>query len=111
MNYWLLSVPVVFVFFCVVLTSAYLILSRYSAKGLDHKEKYQPYTGGQNLPPRDYRLSYQTFFRLGLLFGILHVAALIISTLPLNWAEHNIGLIYLVGIAISVFVLARTTSD
>jgi NADH:ubiquinone oxidoreductase subunit 3 (subunit A) len=111
MNYWLLSVPIVFILFLVLLTASYFILSKYSAKGFDHKEKYLPYTGGQQLPPRVIRLSYQTFFRLGLLFGIMHVAALIVSTLPLNWVEHRIGLIYLVGIAISAFVLARTTSE
>ena len=111
MSYWLLNVPVVFLFFLVLLVTGYFVLSKFSAKGLDQDGKYRPYTGGQNLAPSENRFTYQTFFRLGLLFGIVHVAALIISTLPLDWADHNIGLIYLVGIAISAFVLARTNTD
>ena len=70
-----------------------------------------PYTGGQTLPSKINRLSYQTFFRLGLLFGIVHVAALMIATLPLEWQQQKIGVIYLIGIGISAFVLARNTSD
>lgn len=105
------SVPFVFVFFLSVLTAGYYLFSRYSAKGMDNKEKTMPYTGGQTLPPKINRLSYQTFFRLGLLFGIVHVAALMIATLPLEGQQRKIGVIYLIGIGISAFVLARNPSD
>ncbi len=104
----LLSIPATFLFFVVLFTLLYLLLIRFSAKGEDHPEKYLPYSGGQQLPPRQVRLSYQAFFRIGLLFGILHVSALMISTLPLKPSMMGIGILYLAGISISAFVLAKT---
>lgn len=107
MNNIILSVPLVFLFFLAIISLGYVVLSRLSHEGLDHEEKYLPYTGGQHLPPSETKQSYRTFFRLGLLFGIVHVAALILATLPFNWEKHDIGLLYLIGIAISAFVLVR----
>lgn len=104
----LLTIPVAFVFFVGLFSVLYIFLIRYSPKGEDHPEKYLPYSGGQGLPPVDLRLSYQAFFRIGLLFGVMHVAALMISTLPLKSGTIGIGIIYLVGISISAFVLAKT---
>ncbi len=110
MNNMIVSVPLVFIFFLAVVSLGYILLSNLSARGKDQEEKYLPYTGGQKISSGDPQLSYQTFFRLGLLFGVVHVAALVLATLPLNWHEHQIGLIYLAGIAISAFALARTKS-
>lgn len=104
----LLTIPVAFLFFVAFFSLLYVFLIRYSAKGEDHPEKYLPYSGGQGLPPGEVRLSYQAFFRIGLLFGIMHVSALMISTLPLKSSTIGIGIIYLVGISISAFVLAKT---
>jgi NADH:ubiquinone oxidoreductase subunit 3 (subunit A) len=103
-----LSIPAAFLFFVVLFTFLYFFLIRFSAKGKDHPEKYLPYSGGQQLPPKEVRLSYQAFFRIGLLFGILHVSALMISTLPLKSSTMGIGILYLAGISISAFVLAKT---
>lgn len=104
----LLTPPMAFVFFLVLLFLAYGFIQRYAAKGEDHPDKHLPYSGGQRIPPVEVRLSYETFFRLGLLFGIAHVAVLVLATLPMNWATHRIGLLYLVGISISAIVLAKT---
>jgi NADH:ubiquinone oxidoreductase subunit 3 (subunit A) len=102
----LLSPPIAFTIFVVLLFLAYVFLQRYAAKGEDHPDKHLPYSGGQRIPPLEVRLSYETFFRIGLLFGIVHVAVLVLATLPLNWSSHRIGLLYLFGISISAIVLA-----
>lgn len=104
----LLSPPIAFVIFFLLLFFGYVFIQRYAAKGLDHPDKHLPYSGGQKIPPVEVRLSYETFFRIGLLFGIAHVAVLVLATLPLNWASHRIGLLYLLGISISAIVLAQT---
>jgi len=104
----LLSPPVAFIIFFLLLFVGYILIQGHAAKGFDHPEKHLPYSGGQKIPPMEVRLSYETFFRLGLLFGIAHVAVLVLATLPLGWASHRIGLIYLIGISISAFVLAQT---
>jgi len=105
-----MNVTIVFIFFILVLAIGYLVLSKHSSKGTDEDEKFLPYTGGQSLPPREARLSYQDFFRIGLLFGILHVSALVISTMPLSWENHKIGLVYIIGVGISASVLSNTKS-
>jgi NADH:ubiquinone oxidoreductase subunit 3 (subunit A) len=108
MNNFFLTIPAAFLFYVIIFTVLYLIVNRLSAEGEDHPEKYLPYSGGQDLPPSKGRLTYQLYFRLGFLFGILHVAALIFSTLPLESSAMGIGIIYLSGISISVYVLAKT---
>lgn len=104
----LLSPPIAFIFFLVLLFLGYVVIQRYAAKGEDHPDKHLPYSGGQRIPPVEVRLSYETFFRIGLLFGIAHVAVLVLATLPMNWASHRLGLLYLIGISISAIVLAGT---
>ncbi len=104
----LLSPPIAFTIFFILITLLYGYLQRFAAKGEDHPDKHLPYSGGQRIPPMEVRLSYETFFRLGLLFGIVHVAVLVLATLPMNWGSHRIGLLYLLGISISAAVLAQT---
>ena len=103
----LLSPPIAFVIFFFLLLVGYIFIQRHAASGIDHPDKHLPYSGGQRIPPLEVRLSYETFFRLGLLFGIVHVAVLVLATLPVSWATHRIGLLYLFGISISAIVLAR----
>jgi len=107
----LLSPPIAFLIFFGLLAVVYIFIQRHAAKGLDHADKHLPYSGGQKLPPTEVRLSYETFFRLGLLFGIAHVAVLVLATLPMNQASLWLGLLYLAGISISVLVLARRTHE
>ena len=108
MSLTLLSPPIAFAIFFILMTLLYGYLQRFAAKGEDHPDKHLPYSGGQKIPPMEVRLSYKAFFRLGLLFGIAHVAVLVLATLPMNWGSHRIGLLYLVGISISAAVLAQT---
>lgn len=102
----ILSPPFAFAIFFIIVFLGYVFIQRHAAKGEDHADKYLPYSGGQGIPPMEVRLSYETFFRLGLLFGIAHVAVLVLATLPMNWASHRLGLLYLFGVSISAMVLA-----
>jgi NADH:ubiquinone oxidoreductase subunit 3 (subunit A) len=106
----LLRPPVAFSLFLLLLALVYRFFQRHAAKGPDHAEKYLPYSSGQNLPPTEVRLSYQEFFRLGLLFGVVHVATLVLSLLPLQMEPYKIGIFYLLGISISAYVLVRSHS-
>ena len=103
----ILSPPAAFILFFILVSLGYALVQRHTAKGLDHPDKHLPYSGGQKLPPTEVRLSYEAFFRLALLFGIAHVAVLVLATLPLAWISHRIGLFYLAGISISAIVLAH----
>ena len=104
---FLLCPPVAFIFFGLLLTLFYLWIQRHAAEGPDHPDKHLPYSGGQSLPPTEVRLSYEKFFRIALLFGIVHVAVLVLATLPLARGNAWLGLFYLAGISISALALGR----
>jgi len=104
---FILSPPLVFIFFLVFFIFFYRLVFKYSTEGQDHPEKYLPYSSGQGLPPGESYFSYTTFFRIGLLFAIMHVTALIVSTLTPNGNATFFGLVYLIGMFISAFALAK----
>lgn len=105
---FLISPPIAFLIFLTIVFLGYRFIGKHSSKGLDHPEKHLPYSGGQDIPPAEVRLSYEAFFRLGLLFGITHVAVLILALISLGSRSPWLGLLYLAGVSISVFGLART---
>ncbi len=106
MKDFLLNVPVVFGIFFLIIGGGYLFLSKNAPRGKDHPEKFLPYSGGQDPLSPGGSLSYQAFFRIGLLFAVLHVAALVLSTMPRAARFRPVGLIFLAGISISAFALA-----
>ncbi|MBN1641340.1 MAG: hypothetical protein JXA09_08890 [Anaerolineae bacterium] len=77
------------------------------ARGRDEPGKHQPYACGEELPPPRAQLSYHAFFRLALMFGILHLATLVLSTLALGSAPHRLAGLYLAGIGISILALTE----
>lgn len=107
----LVSPPVAVVVFLGLGYVLYRLGGRVSAAGDESVEKRLPYTGGEELPPPERQLSYHAFFRLALMFGILHVAALVVSTLPGGIPTRRIALFYLVGIGVSVYVLTDSGDE
>ncbi len=104
----LLSPPVAFLIFLACAALAYtLIQKRCSAKGQDHPDKYLPYSSGQKLPPQQVEMGYEAFFRLGLLFIIMHVSTLVILTMPAGAESNYVGVFYLFGVFISAYTLVR----
>jgi NADH:ubiquinone oxidoreductase subunit 3 (subunit A) len=101
----LLSPPVVFCAFLALAYGLYRLGGRLAASGEDHPGKHQPYACGEDLMPPEAQLAYHAFFKLALMFGILHLATLVVATLPAGGISHRIATAYLAGIGISVFVL------
>ncbi len=91
--------------FLLISFSLYWLGGRISAQGTESPGKHEPYACGESLAPPKVLLSYHAFFRLALMFGILHVTALVISTLPLESTSHRIALIYVAAVGISGFAL------
>jgi NADH:ubiquinone oxidoreductase subunit 3 (subunit A) len=84
----------------------YWLGGRLGARGTPSEHKNLPYTGGEAAEPYPTRPGYHMFFRLALLFSVLHIVALVVSTLPRGAGAHRwIALVYLAGAAISAFVL------
>jgi len=101
----LLSPPVVMVIYVGVGYGLYRLGRAWAAQGEDHPGKEEPYACGEDLRPGPIKLTYHSFFRLALMFSVLHLATLTVSTLPGRGVFQSVGLIYLIGIAISVLVL------
>ncbi len=103
----LLSPPVALCIFLALAYGLYRLGGALAAPGEEHPGKHQPYACGEDLLPPRVQLAYHAFFRLALMFAILHLATLVVSTLPPGGASHRIAAAYLVGIGISVFVLTK----
>jgi NADH:ubiquinone oxidoreductase subunit 3 (subunit A) len=78
---------------------------RIGAKEKKEPSKYLPYTGGESLKAPQGSMRYDAFFRLALMFVVLHVAGLVISTMPFSSGFHWVALFFLFGIFVSVMVL------
>lgn len=100
-----LSPPLVIVFFLALTSIIHWFGGKISAQSEETTGKHEPYACGEDLAPSNVQLSYHAFFRLALMFGILHVTALVLSTLPMDSTSDRIPLIYIVAVGISVFVL------
>ena len=103
----LLSPPVAACIFLALAYGLYRLGGVLAAPGEEHPGKYQPYASGEDLPPPGAQLAYHDFFHLALMFSILHMATLVVTTLPPEGASHRIAVAYLVGIGISVLVLTK----
>jgi len=103
----LLSPPVVMLIYVGVGYGLYRLGRAWAAHGADHPGKEEPYACGEDLRPGPIKLSYHAFFRLALMFSVLHLATLTISTLPGRPSFRPLGLIYLMGIGVSVLVLVE----
>ena len=80
---------------------------RSAARGEESPGKHLPYACGEDMLPGEVKLSYQGFFRLALMFAVVHMATLLLATLPKTPDERFLGTAYLLGIAICVHVLVR----
>jgi NADH:ubiquinone oxidoreductase subunit 3 (subunit A) len=83
----------------------YLLGGKLAARGEESPGKHQPYACGEDLGLSHAQLSYHAFFKLALMFGILHLASLVIATLPAGGTSRRFATLYLIGIGISVLVL------
>jgi NADH:ubiquinone oxidoreductase subunit 3 (subunit A) len=101
----LLSPPFVMLVYVGVGYGLYRLGQAWAAQGEDHPGKEEPYACGEDLRPAPIKLAYHSFFRLALMFSVLHLATLTVSTLPGQGVFQSVGLIYLIGIAVSVLVL------
>ncbi len=102
----LLSPLFVILIFSAVALGLYALGGVLAPRGQEHPGKRQPYACGEDIAPPEIQLSYQGFFHLALMFGVLHLSALVVSTLSSGAGPQRVALVYLGGIALSVFVLA-----
>jgi hypothetical protein len=103
----LFSPPFALALFMALAYGLYRLGGKVAARGEDTPGKHQPYACGEDLGLVQVRLTYHAFFKLALMFGILHLASLVIATLPAGGSSRRLATLYLVGIGISVLVLTE----
>ena len=102
----LLSTPVAGGVFLVLVYALYWVGGRLAAPGEEHPGKRRPYACGEDLLPRGAQLTYHSFFQLALMFGLLHLATIVISTMPVHAGARPLAVVFLASIVLSVLVLS-----
>jgi NADH:ubiquinone oxidoreductase subunit 3 (subunit A) len=85
----------------------YRVGGKLGARGEETPGKRQPYACGEDLSLSQTTLTYHAFFKLALMFGILHLATLVVATLPASATSRRLATLYLAGIGISVLALTE----
>jgi len=68
--------------------------------------KLAQYACGEDFPARKVQVGYQLFFYAALFFTMMHVAALVIATIPAgSVAFAMLGILYLLMIVLSIIAL------
>ncbi|MCM8829013.1 MAG: hypothetical protein NC902_07005, partial [Candidatus Omnitrophica bacterium] len=98
----LISPPVAFIIFLVVFSIFYLLVGKFAPHGKKNIEKQSTYACGENMPGFKFQFGYNLFFIFALLFTMMHVAALVIATLPSVSPAVYFGIFYLAAIFLSV---------
>jgi len=105
-NYSLwVSPPILFVVFISIGGLMLGVGKLISAEGTENPAKFIHYSCGEDLDTPPLELNYHAFFRLALLFGILHIVALAISTMPVKMDMKILSVIYMLGAAVSILIL------
>jgi len=100
-----LSPPFALAVFLGLAYGLYRLGGKLAARGKDDPGKHMPYACGEDLGLSHAQLSYHAFFKMALMFGILHLASLVIATLPAGATSRRFATLYLIGIGISVLAL------
>lgn len=102
---WIASPPVAGFLLTLLVVLVYRLSGRWAARGPDSTGKHLPYACGEDFGPETAGLSYQRFFRLALMFVVVHMAVLVVALLPRVLGARMLATAYLLGVAICIDVL------
>jgi hypothetical protein len=100
----LISPPVGFLVFLAIGFLIYLLGGRMAPKLKREGGKLATYACGEDMPGVKLQFGYRLFFFIALFFTMMHVAALVIATIP-GGKIVFFGIIYLVMISLSIAAL------
>ena len=83
-------------------------LSGLSTKTKPSEEATKAYACGEDMPTSLIQPDYSAFFPFAFLFTILHVVALVVTTVPITTpGSLSIAVIYVLGAITALFILFR----
>jgi len=100
----LISPPVAFVLFLAAAGLLYLLGKRMAPKLTRVGGKLETYACGEDIPGTKVQFGYRLFFFVALFFTIMHVAALMIATVPAGKIAL-FAILYLAVIFLSIMAL------
>ena len=109
MNVSLLSPPIAFGVILAVVLAVFVVLPRLSLrKVLAPAGFVEPYACGEDMPTHMIQPDYGQFFPFAFFFTILHVVALIVTTIPAqSMTTFLIALLYVGGAMAGLTILYR----
>lgn len=99
-----LSPPLAFLVFLAIFYVIYFLAGRLAPKLNAVGGKLKSYACGEDIPGSKVQFGYRLFFFIALFFTMMHVAALVVATLPAGPIAY-FGLFYLGMIFLSVAAL------
>ena len=99
-----LSPPVAFILILIVSILLYLLGKRMAPKLTKSGGKLTSYACGEDMPGTKVQFGYRLFFFVALFFTIMHVAALVIATVPAGKIAL-FAVLYLAVVFLSVLAL------
>lgn len=101
---FLLSPPVAFFFFLAIAYLLYALGNGMAPKLNRTGSKLTTYACGENIPGVKVQFGFRLFYAFALFFTIMHVAALVIATIPIGKIVY-FAIIYLAMIFLSIMAL------
>ena len=101
----LLSPPITFAVFLGIGLLLYWLGRAMAPRTNMTAAKGTPYACGEDAPMQKAQISYKMFFSLAIFFTVMHVAALVVTTLPGGGLPAIMGIVYLAIIVLSIFAL------
>lgn len=97
--------------FLILLIAGYLIslsFSKLAVKGHESAGKFEQYACGEDIPAQHLKPDYSQFFPFAIFFTIMHVVALILTTIPKDFSSgYMIGAIFIASALVGLLILFR----
>jgi NADH-quinone oxidoreductase subunit A len=106
---WLLLPPIAFTLILAIGFALSLLTKRLAFKSTTHPEgKLKAYACGEDVPCHRLQPDYSQFFPFAFFFTIMHVVALILTTVPAGALKvTGIAVLYLLAALCGLFILFR----
>lgn len=100
----LLAPPITFLIFLFCFCVLYWVGGKLAPKSIKVGDKLITYACGEDMPDNKIKIDYRMFFYIALFFTIMHVAVLVVATVPAG-SLALLGVFYLLVIFLSVMAL------
>jgi NADH:ubiquinone oxidoreductase subunit 3 (subunit A) len=108
MNKILLLPPLVFIILLVVGYVLSLSFTKLAFKGHTSAGKLEQYACGEDIPATNQRPDYSQFFPFAIFFTIMHVVALILTTMPKDYSSgYILAAVFICSALVGLLILFR----